>query len=77
LKAVARKDPAEGGQEGPVGGPVLNATVKLALEHPDLVTEEDELDILARLARLAAPGRDHERQGPARPEVRKGKGHGP
>ena len=46
--------------------------MKLALQHPDLVTEDDELDVLVR---LAAPGRDDERQGPAQPEVHEGKGH--
>ena len=72
--AFPAKKPAEGGKEGAVGGPVLNATVKLALQHPDLVAEYDELDILVC---LAAAGRDYERQGPAQPEVQKGKGHGP
>jgi hypothetical protein len=68
-----RKQPAEGSQEGTVDGPVLDATVKLALQHPDL-TEDDKLDILVG---LAAPGRNYERQGPAQPEVQKGEGHGP
>jgi hypothetical protein len=70
--AFPRKQPAEGSQEGAVGGPVLDATVKLALQHPDLVTEDDELDVLVR---LAAPGRDDEGQGPAQPQVHEGKDH--
>jgi hypothetical protein len=45
---------------------VLNATVKLAFQHPDLVTEDEELDILVR---LAASGRDYERQDPADAEI--------
>jgi hypothetical protein len=72
--AFPGKKPAEGGKEGAVDGPVLDATVKLALQHPDPVAEYDELDILVC---LAAAGRDYERQGPAQPEVQKGKGHGP
>jgi hypothetical protein len=63
---VARKEPTERSQEGAVGGPVLNATVKLALQNPDLVAEDDEFDSNVS---LAAPGQDYERQGPAQPEV--------
>src|ERR1019366_1450423 len=70
--AFPREQPAERSQEGAVGGPVPDATVKLALQHPDLVAEDDQLDILVG---LAAPGRHDERQNPAQPEVHERKGH--
>jgi hypothetical protein len=47
--------------------------VKFALQHPDLVAEDDQLDILVR---LEASGRHDERQNPAQPEVHERKGHG-
>jgi hypothetical protein len=46
--------------------------VDLALKGPDLVTEDDQLDILAG---LASSGRHDERQNPAQPEVHERKGH--
>ena len=70
MPALTREEPAEGGQEGAVDRSVLDATVKLALEHPDLVTEDYELDVLAR---LTAPGGDEKRQNPAQPEYRREK----
>ena len=48
--------------------------MKLALKHPDLVTEDHKLDVLVR---LAAPGRDYERTGPGTARGTKGEGHGP
>jgi len=44
----------------------------LALQHPDLVAEDDQLDILVG---LAASGRHDERQNPAQPEVRERECH--
>ena len=38
LPAVAREEPAEGGQEGAVGSPVPDAAMELALKDPHLVT---------------------------------------
>jgi hypothetical protein len=73
VPAFPREQPAERSQEGAVDWPVPAATVKLALQHPDLVTEDDQFDILVG---LAAPGRHNEHQNPAQPEVHERKGHG-
>jgi hypothetical protein len=48
--------------------------VKLALQHPDLVAEDDQLDILVG---LASPRPRDERQNPAEPEVHERKSHDP
>jgi hypothetical protein len=74
LPPVTRKDAAEGSQEGAVGPSVPEATVKLALQDPDLVTKHDKFDVLVS---FAAPGHSRERQGPAQPEVQEREGHGP
>jgi hypothetical protein len=55
---LARKKPAEGGEESAVSWLVLDTAVKLALKDADLVTEHDQLDVLVH---VVAPGRDHER----------------
>jgi hypothetical protein len=72
LPPFPRKNAAERGQQGAVDRSVPDATVKLALEHPDLVTEDHKLDVLVRLT----PARDYERQDPAEPQVQEGEGHG-
>jgi hypothetical protein len=66
--------PAKRSQEGAVDWPVPDATVKLALQHPDLVAEDHEFDVLVS---VAAAARDYERQDPAQPEVQEREGHGP
>jgi hypothetical protein len=70
--AFPREQPAERSQEGAVNGPVPDAMVKLALQHPDLVAEDDQLDILVG---LAASGRHDERQNTAQPNVQEREGH--
>lgn len=70
--AFPREQPAERSQEGAVNGPVPDAAVDLALKDPDLVTEDDQLDILVG---FASSGRHDERQNPAQPEVNERKGH--
>ena len=72
--AVAREEPAEGGQEGAVGFSAPDAAMELALKGPHLVTQDHKLDVLVS---SATPGRGHERQDPAQPEVHKRKGHSP
>ena len=42
---LARKKPAEGGEENAVSWLVLDTAVKLALKGADLVTEHDQLDV--------------------------------
>jgi hypothetical protein len=74
LPAVAREEPAEGSQEGAVGFSVPDAAMELALKGPHLVTQDHKLDVLVS---SATPGRGHERQDPAQPEVHKRKGHSP
>jgi hypothetical protein len=71
---VTRKDSAEGGEEGAVGPSVPDAGMDLALKDAHLVTEDHKLDVLVS---FATPGRGHEQQDPAQPEVHKRKGHGP
>jgi hypothetical protein len=66
------EQPAERSQEGAVDWPVPDATVKLALQHPDLVAEDHEFDVFVS---VAASGRHDERQNPAQPEVHERKGH--
>jgi hypothetical protein len=48
--------------------------MELALKGPQLVTQDDKLDVLVS---FATSGRGHERQDPAQPEVHKRNGHGP
>jgi hypothetical protein len=72
--AVARKQAAEGSQEGAVDWPVPDAAVHLALKDSHLVTEDHEFDVLVG---LASPGRHDERQNPAQTEVHERKGHRP
>ena len=69
---VPREEPPQGGQEGAVSWPVLDAAMELALEDAHLVAEHDQLDVLVR---FAAPERGHERQEPAEAEVDEGEGH--
>jgi hypothetical protein len=74
LPPVTRKDAAEGSQKGAVGPSVPQATIELALKNANLVTKDDEFDILVH---LAAPGRHYEAQDPAQPEAEEREGHGP
>ena len=64
MPTFPRKNAAERGQEGAVDRSVPDAMVKLVLEHPDLVTEDQKLDVLVR---PTAPEREYERQNPAEP----------
>jgi hypothetical protein len=72
--AFPREQPAERSQEGAVDGSVPDATVKLALQHPDLVAEDHEFDVFVSVGPAA---RDYERQDPAQPEVQERESHGP
>ena len=70
--AVPREQPAERSQKGAVNGPVPDAAVDLALQDPDVVTEDDQLDVLVS---VAASRRHDEGQNPAQPEVQEREGH--
>ena len=68
----SRKEPVEGSEEGAVGWSALDAATKLALKDMDLVTEDDQFDVLVR---VTTPTRCHERQNPAQPDVDKREDH--
>ena len=74
LPALTSEEPAEGGQDGAVYPSVPDAGMKLGLKDPHLVTQDHKLHVLVR---FATPGRGHERQSPAQPEVHERKGHPP
>ena len=74
MPALARKEAAEGSQQGAVGISVPDVATDLALKDAHLVAEHDDLDVLVS---FATTGRGHERQDPAQPEVHERKGHGP
>ena len=69
----SRKEPAERSEEGAVGWSALDAATKLALKDMDLVTEDDQFEVLVHIAALR---RDDERQEPAEPEVHEREDHG-
>jgi hypothetical protein len=50
---VARKEPAEGGQEGAVDWSVLDSAMELALKDAHLVAEHNQLDVLVHFAAAA------------------------
>ena len=68
----SREQPAERREDRSVCGSVATATMELTLEHPDLVAEHHQLDVLVQSCPSA---RSQQTEDPARDEVAQAEGH--
>ena len=69
----SREQPAERREDRSVRGPVANATMELTLQHPDLVAEHHQLDVLVQ---SCPPAGSQQAEDPAHDEIAEAEGHG-
>jgi hypothetical protein len=69
----SREQPAERREDRSVRGPVAEATTELTLQHPDLVTEHHQLDVLVQ---GCPPAVSQQAEDLAHDEIAQAEGHG-
>ena len=69
----SREQPAERREDRSVRDPVADAAMELTLEHPDLVAQHHQLDVLVQ---SCPPAGSQQAEDPARDEVAQADGHG-
>ena len=69
----SRERPAERREDRSIRGPITNAAMELTLQHPDLVAERHQLDVLFQSCPSAG---SHQAEDPAHDEVAQAEGHG-
>jgi hypothetical protein len=68
----SREQPAERREDRSIRGPITNAAMELTLQHPDLVAEHHQLDVLVAFCPSA---RSQYLKNAARDEVAETEGH--
>ena len=67
----SREQPAERSQDHSIRGPVANAAMELTLQHPDLVAEHHQLDVLFQ---RCPPAVSQQAEDPAHDEIAQAEG---
>jgi hypothetical protein len=69
----SRERPAERREDCSIRGPIANAAMELTLQHPDLVAEHHQLDVLFQ---RCPPAVSQQAEDPAHDEIAEAEGHG-
>ncbi|MGD0945692.1 MAG: hypothetical protein ABR972_15690 [Acidimicrobiales bacterium] len=69
----SRERPAERREDRSIRGPITNAAMELTLQHPDLVAEHHQLDVLFQ---RCPPAGSQQAEDPAHDEIAEAEGHG-
>jgi hypothetical protein len=72
--ALAGKESAECGQQGPIDWPIANTTVDLSFEDMDLMAQDEDLQVLVDFTLLHT---DDQLKKPAQAQVEKREDHDP